>query len=187
MISDSSLNTLKTTIRKKLVKLKITTGIVTPEVSLSDSDYRQLKTEAERLEISESKLRGLIEEVRDTITLKPKEEIKYKILLKEIPLGQHVRINTKDDKGEAIEELVFIGENRFFLIHHERGSLKINDELKAITFPWEVGGFIDFEVFRDGKRISHGEDLTIYRTRPIKEIVFLHPQFDYEQLVSSDE
>jgi len=187
MTTDSNLAAFKSTIRKKMVKLKIAGSMVLPETSLSDFDYRQLKAEAEKLEISETNLRKLIDEVRDSISLQPKKEIRYKVLLHEIPFGQHIWMNTKDEKGEAIEELVFIGENRFILIHHERGSLKINDELRAMLFPWEVGGFVDFEVFRDNKRVTYSDDLTIYRTRPIKEIVFMNPQFDYEQLISFDE
>lgn len=184
---DQQLVNFKTFIKKKLVKLKFSNGHIHTEISLSDYDYRILKAEAFKLNLPEHELQKMIEDVKQTIKLDPKVEIKYKVLLNELTIGQHIRIITRDDRGEAIEEFIFLGENRFLLIYHERGALQITDELRALTSPWDVGGFIDFEVFRNGKKITHDDDLTVYRTRPIKEIQFLVPPLEYDQLFLSED
>lgn len=184
---DQQLVNFKTVIKRKLVKLKFSNGQIQTEISLSDYDYRILKAEAFKISLPEYELQKLIEDIKQTIRLDPKVEIKYKVLLNEISLGQHIKILTRDTRGEAIEEFISLGENRFLLIYHERGALQITDELRALTSPWDVGGFIDFEVYRSGKRVTHDDDLTVYRTRIIKEIQFLVPPLEYDQLFLSEE
>jgi hypothetical protein len=176
-------NALKKQIRKKLVKLSINNGIPEIKMSLSESDYKSLIADSSKISVKEEELKKIIEEVRGSVKLDPKPENKYKVLLKEIKIGQHIKLVTRDEKGEAIEELIYLGENKFFLLNHERGSLIITDELKALNFPWEIDGYIDFEVYRNNERFVFNNELTVYRTKKLKEIYFMKPPDEFDQIL----
>ena len=175
---NKNVSTLKGFIKKKLVKdvsFDIESNI-SKQISLTDKEYNEVRRESEKYDLSKSDLNKLIKEVSDNLSLAPKIEELYKVIPTELKLGQHIKLYTTDEKGEAIEELIYMGESKFTLISHERGALLPNDELKTITSPWNVEGLIDFEVYRDNKRVIEGKDFSIYRTRRIKKIQLLTPQ-----------
>jgi hypothetical protein len=182
---------LKSLIKYKLVNLKesvldILDGKIDLKISLSDEDFRFLEREAQKVNISRVELIRYIDEVRATINFSPEIRTQLKIIPAEIPLGQHIKLVTSDEKGEAIEELIYIGDNHFVLVYHERNSLRLTDVLKSRTSPWNVGGYIDFEVYRNNERVINGK-LSIYRTRIIRQMAYLNPQIDYDKLLLSDE
>ncbi len=172
-------------IQKKLVK-KVTFDIGSElkgkNIKLTNKEYIEIEREAQKYEISKSRLNELIQESIDKISLGPRIEEEFKILPSNLDLGQHIKLYTDDGNGLAIEELIFIGDNRFILIDHERGSLLINDELKNMTSPWNISGHVDFEVYRDGEKVIHEGKYSIYRTRKLTKIQLLFPQFDYDSL-----
>jgi len=180
---------LKTNIRERLLNLKTnnfsySNNTIKLSLSLSDADYKSLIQFANKNSISQEKLNALIKEERELLQnkLQPKTTTKYKINPSEISLGQHIKIYTNDQHGEAIEELINIDYNKFILIGHERGSLLVGDVLTNTTSPWNEGGVIDFEVFRDNKKFVYDKDHTIYRTRKVKHFQLIDPQFDYDKL-----
>jgi hypothetical protein len=182
---------LKSLIKYKLVNFKesvldILDGKIDLKVSLSDEDFRFLEKEALKINIKREELIRYIDEVRASINFAPEIKTQFKIMPTEIPLGQHIKLVTYDEKGEAIEELISIGDSHFVLIYHERNSLRLTDVLKSRTSPWNVGGYIDFEVYRNNERVTVGK-LSIYRTRTIKQMLYLNPQIDYDKLLLSDE
>lgn len=172
-------------IQNKLVK-KVTFDIgmelKDKNIRLTNKEYIEIEKEAKKYEVSKNILNELIQESIDKISLGPKIEEEFKVLPKDLVLGQHIKLFTDDGNGVAIEELIFIGDNRFILINHERGSLLINDELKNLTSPWNIGGYVDFEVYRDDKKVIHENKYSIYRTRKLIKIQLLIPQFDYHSL-----
>lgn len=183
---------IKSLIRFKLINLKesvldIMDGKIDLNISLSDEDFRFLEKEAQKVNISRQELIKYIDEVRASINFAPEIRTQIKIIPGDIPLGQHIRLVTSDEKGEAIEELIHIGDNHFVLVYHERNSLRLTDVLKSRTSPWNVGGYIDFEVYRNDDRVIVNEKLSIYRTRPIRQMAYLIPQIDYDKLLLSDE
>ncbi len=149
-------------------------------IALTDHDYRLLKKETEKIQISKYELDKLIDQVRSEIKFEPKVNEVKKVIPNELKMGQHIRLITRDEKGEALEEMIYIGEFNFVLTKHERGSLELLDELKSETSPWNLGGFIDFQVYRNGERIVKNENLSIYRTKRLTSIQLLDPQFDFE-------
>ena len=182
---------LKSLIKYKLVNFKesvldILDGKIDLKVSLSDENFRFLEKEALKINVKREELIRYIDEVRGSINFAPEIKTQFKIIPTEIPLGQHIKLVTYDDKGEAIEELINIGDSHFVLIYHERNSLRLTDVLKSRTSPWNVGGYIDFEVYRNNERVTVGK-LSIYRTRTIKQMLYLNPQIDYDKLLLSDE
>lgn len=172
-------------IQNKLVK-KVTFDIgmelKDKNIRLTNKEYIEIEKEAENYEVSKSVLNELIQESIDKISLGPKIEEEFKILPKELTLGQHIKLFTDDGNGIAIEEFIFIGDNRFILINHERGSLLVNDELRNLTSPWNIGGYVDFEVYRNDKKVIQDNKYSIYRTRKLVKIQLLYPQFDYDSL-----
>jgi hypothetical protein len=178
----------KAQIRYRLINLResvlnLRNGRIDLKISLSDEDYRFLRREAGKNNISRAELIKLIEEEREGIKLNPEITFYFRIIPLEIPLGQHIRLVTSDESGEAIEELICLGDNYFILIHHERNSLHLTDILRSITSPWNTGASVTFEVFRNNSRVILNNRLSLYRTRPLKQIAFLIPQIDYDKLV----
>jgi hypothetical protein len=183
---------LKSLIKYKLINLKesvldILNGKIDLKISLSDEDFRFLEKEAQKINITRSELIRYIDEVRAGINFAPETRSMFKIIPADVPLGQHIRLVTNDERGEAIEEFIYIGDNQFVLVNHERNSLMLTDVLVPRTSPWNVGGFIDFEVYRNNVRVIVNGKLSIYRTRKIKQMLYLIPQIDYDKLLLNDE
>lgn len=178
---------LHTLIKQKLINFRetginILDGKIDIKLTLTDQNFRILKREAEQLQINEEELIRMIEHVKSNITFEDKMEVRHKIVLPDIPMGQHIRLITSDGQGEAIEGFIYIGEYSFIVVKHERGSLLLCDHLVSVTSPWTPGGYIEFEVYRNNERVIKPGNLSLYRTKPIKQIQFLNSQFDYHQL-----
>ena len=188
-----NIDKIKSKIKDQLLDLKkgdftFNNNAISLNLSLTDLEYKNLLLTAQEIGIEKEKLNELINEEKEHLKkmFQPKVKVIYKLKPKEIQLGQYLKVYTKDDSGEAVEELIYIGDESFILIGHERGSLMIGDELKTITSPWSEGGYIDFEVYRDGKRFIYDDEHTIYRTRKINYIEIIEPQFDYAKLFSNE-
>ena len=185
---ENKVTTLKNIIKSKMIKdisVNFENNNVDFQISLTDHDYRILKKEADNINITKHELDKLIDKTREEINFKPKIKDELKIIPTELKTGQHIRLITKDEKGEAIEELIYMSNNSFILVRHERGSLKLLDELRSISSPWNIGGHIDFHVFRDGKRLIKEAKYSVYRTKNIVNIQKLIPQFDFEKFFKS--
>jgi len=188
-----NIDELKSKINDELLKLKkgdftFYNNAISLNLSLTDLEYKKLLTNAQEIGVDKDKLNELINEQKDELkrSFQPKVSVVYKLKPTDLQLGQHLKIITRDDYGEAVEELIFVGNERFILIGHERESLLIGDELKSISSPWSEGGVVDFEVYRNGKRFIYDDDHTIYRTRKILYIEIIEPQFDYAKLFSDE-
>ncbi len=184
------LDALELSIKNKLINFKssafdIIQGKMNLQLSLSDQDFRVLEKEAVKQNISKQELINLIEEVRSSINFEPRIESKRKINIEDVKKGQHIKLTTRDEKGEAIEELIYLGDNYLILIEHERGSLKPGDLLLSVTSPWNVGAYIEFHVYRNNERVIRDGKYSIYRTKNIQSLQFLYPQFDFEKFFSS--
>ncbi len=188
---NKEIDELRSAIRDKLLNLKENNFVysqnsINLSLSLLDIDYKELMKVSDQKKIQHSLLNDLIKEERDSLQVKlqPKLTTSYKLIPAELPLGQHLKIYTSDEHGEAIEELINVGPNLFILIGHERGSLRVGDVVFSTTSPWNEGGVIDFQVYRDFKRYTFDENHTLYRTRRIKHIQLIDPQLDYDKLYS---
>jgi len=133
---ENKVTTLKNIIKSKMIKdisVNFENNNVDFQISLTDHDYRILKKEADNINITKHELDKLIDKTREEINFKPKIKDELKIIPTELKTGQHIRLITKDEKGEAIEELIYMSNNSFILVRHERGSLKLLDELRSIS------------------------------------------------------
>lgn len=177
------LTALKQLIQKKLIKdlsFEANDEELNFRVTLTDLEYRELIKESAKIGLNKHELDKLIDQVKETIRFDTKTKEVLKLIPALITPGQYFRLRTHDETGDAAEEFICIGSNRFILIAHERGALNLLDELRSLTSPWNVGGYIDFEVYRNDKRVVQEGDLNIYRTKPIKNIQLLEPKFDFD-------
>jgi hypothetical protein len=179
---EKELAILKNSIRKKLIKDLLFDAIndsVDFRISLSGVEYRELQKESSGF-LKKYELDRLIDEVKSSIKFDARVKEELKILPAKLELGQHIRLKTHDESGEAIEGMIHIGNDRFLLVEHERNSLELLDELQSIISPWSVGGYINFLVFRDKKQIIREGEKSVYRTKKITNIQLLNPQFDFD-------
>ncbi len=180
---NQDLTALKLLIQKKLIKdlsFDSNDDDLNFRVTLTDLEYRELTRESVKAGLNKHQLDKLIDQVKETIRFDTKTKEVLKIIPALITPGQFVRLKTHDETGDAVEEFICIGSNRFILTNHERGALELLDELKSITSPWNVSGYIDFEVYRNDERVVQEGDLDIYRTKTIKNIQLLEPKFDFD-------
>ena len=180
---NQDLTALKLLIQKKLIKdlsFDSNDDDLNFRVTLTDLEYRELTRESVKVGLNKHQLDKLIDQVKETIRFDTKIKEVLKIIPALITPGQYLRLRTHDETGDAVEELICIGGNRFVLIRHERASLELLDELRSLTSPWNVSGYIDFEVYRNDERVVRDSDLNVYRTKPIQNIQLLEPQFDFD-------
>lgn len=177
------LTALKQLIQKKLIKdLSFTSDDddLSFRVTLTNLEYRELLKESAKIGVAKHELDKLIDQVKESIKFDTKIKETLKLIPANIKIGQYLRLRTHDQTGDATEEFICFGNSRFILVKHERGALEIMDELKSLTSPWNVGGFVDFEVYRNNKQIIREGNLNVYRTKTLKNIQILDPQFDFD-------
>lgn len=178
------LTALKQLIQKKLIKdlsFSSEEEDLSFRITLTNLEYRELLKESAKVGLTKYDLDKLIDQVKESIKFDPKVKEVLKMIPSLMTPGQYFRLKTNDETGDAVEEFICIGSNRFVLVKHERGALTLLDELRSLTSPWNVGGFIDFEVFRNNKRVVKTSDLDVYRTKTIKNIQLLEPQFNFDE------
>lgn len=142
---------------------------------LNGETENTIKRKAAKMGIHPTKLGELILErtrLRNQQNLRgPKQRIRQSIAPQHLKMGQHIRLDTiDDDLGRSREELVYMGENCFFLLHHNAGVLNLGDFLISHTAPWQVDFKCDFSVYRGKKQLLGPTGESIYRTRRITEI-----------------
>lgn len=181
---NQNLFTLKQTIKNKLVK-DLTFDFQNEDtnfnVSLNSIEYRELLKEAANMGLSNEQLDKLISEVKSNINFEPKVREILKLIPSELETGQHIRLKTYDNTGIATEEFIYMGDNKFVVVKHEREALEILDILKANTIPWTVDCEAEFEVFRNNMQVVMENELSIYKTKKIQNIQLLTPQFDFDE------
>lgn len=105
---------------------------------------------------------------KDFETKTSKRELES-LRIQELQIGQKVRLNNFDStpgKGESVQELEYIGDNKF-IIRHSTRSLLSGDEATSITTVWMPKIQIDFDIKRNGKTLGR------FRTRPVVKIELL--------------
>jgi hypothetical protein len=99
--------------------------------------------------------------------------LKQAWIVSEAAIGQSIRLitNNNDGKGEAIEELKYLGNNTFLVLLSTRGTIRTNDFAKTLTPAWFPSIPIEFEITRNGIRFPNAN--TIYSTRKVVRLEFV--------------
>ncbi len=151
-------------------------------ISISDDILKEITEEGRRYGLTADECVQVVNRVSSDISPKPYAGIsKGQFDSRSIALGQHFEIHFEHPHtGYGKIELVCSENHRFIVLGSSISGLNILDELEAVTLVWNPGFFIDFAVFRKGKRypdkktklaIGKYAYLLIYEPSAVYEII----------------
>lgn len=151
-------------------------------ISISDDILKEITEEGRRYGLTTDECVQVVNRVSSDISAKPYADIsKGQFDSRSIALGQHFEIHFEHPHtGCGKIELVCSENHRFIVLGSSISGLSILDELEAVTPVWNPGFFIDFAVFRKGKRypgrktkltVGKYTSLFIYEPSVVYEII----------------
>ena len=123
-------------------------------ISLTDKNLQTINEEGNRYGLTPEQCAQIISQVSNNIVLEPATAIHKSIYdVRKATFGQHLDICfDHPNKGPHHIEVVALNQGRYMVLSSTIRGLQLLDELEPVSLVWNPGFFIDFHVFREGKR-----------------------------------
>ncbi|MBQ2950541.1 MAG: hypothetical protein IJE12_05780 [Prevotella sp.] len=144
-------------------------------IHISDDIIRIVEKEGKRYGLSQEQSTQFLTQVANNIKTLPSVDLLYSSFsLDKLNEGQHIKLTfVHEVKGRRFIDMLTLGSYKFYVLNTDLSGLKHGDELKALDRIWHNSYYIDFEAYRDTKRIPNVK--SILRLGKIEKVEIFSP------------